>query len=143
MEDTAAASNGDYTAFHATPLTFEGTTYTSPYHLADMVGITIGPTGSFEDSPETAAFKKLYAQAQQSGALADPAVKTLVGTMVNDIYYLSDGFQGAIGDMRDATGLANLNQGIVNKMNPSTLTHSDSAIICVTGGGADTGTACP
>ncbi|HEY9686007.1 MAG TPA: hypothetical protein V6C52_03435 [Coleofasciculaceae cyanobacterium] len=115
--------------------------------------------GYFDDSKP---LLDLYNQADTSGALADPAVKSVVSTLVSQILNISNGVETAAWSLasespsitlEDFWNIAarDLNEtGLTTpsttdsllSLGPSMVVHQDSAGICAAGSGKDSGKKC-
>ncbi|HEY9686008.1 MAG TPA: hypothetical protein V6C52_03440 [Coleofasciculaceae cyanobacterium] len=134
-----------------------------PLAVAESVG-ALGwtPNGGYHG--ESQAFLDLYNQADTSGVLADPAVKSVVSTLVSQILNVSNAAETAAWYIQGtstsvtvedfwAVTTRDLNESGLSEMTPTSidsllnldpamLVHEDSAGICTVGGKTDTGTSC-
>jgi hypothetical protein len=98
---------------------------------------TLGPS---RYSPEVADFVNTFGKAQQSGALQDKVVRNLVTSLSQNIYFLghtSYGVATQIAVPQFQLSPTQFNQKVAEPI------HKDSANICATGGGKDSGIYCP
>lgn len=139
MEDAVAGSNNDREAFLNTPVVFEGKTYQNAYEL---VGQKIGASDGFSGA-DISKFEQLQQAAIAALANLPPvegvSVQSVVEQLCGDIRTIADGFETVTWRVtEDASGsLSNL-----DKMVASYYTDRNSAGICSTGSGEDSGTQC-
>lgn len=98
------------------------------HSILDSTDGELGTSGPVMD-----AFHLAYIEARDNGALYDPAAKAIVDDAVIQIF----GINASL--LNNAAAIAP--EAMREKM-ASSLTHAESAIICDTGNGKDTGTLC-
>lgn len=141
------------------PVSYGGKTFDDMEVLSDQVGVVGSVDNNSEKlGPALAQFYDAYDQAKSSGALNDPAVDQLIGSLVNQISHIGYGIEDSYEKVMDgrtttAQQLAAdtyqeaqqgnaLVGGGLETLDPASITHQDSATICTTGGGSDSGTSC-
>jgi hypothetical protein len=119
------------------PVTYKGKTYGG----LDTFARSIDILNSGLQKESQASFDDAYQQALNSAALQDPAVRAVVDSLVQDIAGIADVFGGETSAIltRPEAGhsLQNLLEATASKQ-----THQDSAEICTTDNGSDTGVHC-
>lgn len=84
------------------------------------------------------AFLDVYHQAESSGALSDPAVAQVVSSLSTQIALSSDTLMQAVGEVY----LGHSSAGQIPSLEVSVATNMNSAGICTTGNGTDSGVQC-
>ncbi len=121
--------------------TVNGKTYWGAAHLAGLVGNSIDDgQGNHLPGPEMRAFLDLHEEAKAGGALENPAVAEFVDTMVTEVWHLGDRLENRVhwvdhGELSPEE----FRQSVAGT---SDITHGNSAGICKSGGGKDSGTRC-
>lgn len=134
-------------------VTYNGQTYTvadfqQQFGFNNNVGINAATSMDASAAMgQLAPFMNLYQQAQSSGALSDPAVESQITYLSKQIAALSD-----LAKWNTTSSATDLSYGYVTAMQQvgipdappsiSDATHSNSADICTTGTGKDSGTNC-
>jgi Flp pilus assembly pilin Flp len=96
------------------------------------------PLSTSQANDSTRAFLQAYDQAVKSGALSDPGIMALISGLTSNIGTMSHMVSASSGQI--AWGELAMDQQ--TKVIASQLMHEDSAIICVTGSGTDSGVSC-
>lgn len=87
------------------------------------------------------SFLKAYQKADQSGALANPAIQKVIQSLSKNIVLIGDNFQDTV-TLRQVNG-GSTNPESFNFSQASSFSHENAGGICDTGGGEDTGIHCP
>lgn len=115
----------------------------SPGTAADYYASGAQPGGQFENvavGSEITQLQSLLAAAQASGALNNPQVNAAVTSLVNNITAIADGVASHV--VAANVGNPPTNPNDIRDGVASTVTHQNSATICGTGGGSDSGSNC-
>lgn len=136
VEAAALASNGDKTAFHDTPVVFQGQTMT-----AMSAAMLVGTSQEGLQGKLSTDFNSILSQVQSSGALSDPAVQQLVGSLSGNITTIGQQFLSRTGAVNNATATGSTPESILSLQGAQT-TNQDSTVICGTGDGTSNGSSC-
>lgn len=146
LMEQAAASARNNDEFDDTRVFFEGR-YTTIEKLEDGLGYDRAGYGemptdplsmSWEPDKDIKSFIKAYQLAANNGALADPLTKSIIQELASEIAMITAAMDNAQwasseGDIQPVTLLDSV---------ASSITHTDSAGICVTGKAQDSGIQC-
>lgn len=141
LEESAQKAGGDSQKFQNTPIVLnDGQEYSRPWAVAALMGKDqYGEQGKLIKE-----FDALLAKAQSSGSLSDSVAREIVMTVTTNIRAISQEMLDTTGTIMNGESPAALHQAIVEEAAglKSTVTHSNSGVICTAGNGQDQGTAC-
>lgn len=124
-----------------------GTTYSSVTGISPQAAKDLHMEGAISMGNDTLKFAQIYSTALEQGAMDDPAVRSVIQTLTQNVLDIADQ-TGKAGDYTaneyfyEQPQFSNYTPGNFNQNVAAPLTHTNSAAICQTGGGQDSGIQC-